>query len=74
MTFQVLFPRSKYSVRPSGEKVGAPSLAGPEMTPGSKIAGAGSVACCADADPLANIEIVTMSESQCVPTPRPSIL
>ena len=34
--------RVKKRVLPSGEKVGAPSLAGPDISPGAKICGAGA--------------------------------
>src|SRR5271156_1113411 len=41
MTPHPVVLRVKYSVFPSGEKVGDPSFAGPEITPGEKISGAG---------------------------------
>jgi hypothetical protein len=41
ITVQCAVLRVKKSVLPSGEKVGAPSLSGPEITPGAKISGCG---------------------------------
>jgi hypothetical protein len=43
MMLQFAACRVKKIVLPSGEKVGAPSLAGPETTPGAKICGSGRV-------------------------------
>jgi hypothetical protein len=41
ITVQCAALRVKKSVLPSGENVGAPSLAGPEISPGAKIFGSG---------------------------------
>jgi hypothetical protein len=41
--------RSKNNVRPSGEKVGAPSVAAAEITPGAKISGVARIGASAHA-------------------------
>src|SRR6185312_5030355 len=63
MTVQCAALRVKKSVLPSGEKVGEPSLAGPEITPGANTSGAGVVTAGVDS-PYATVEISKHDSTQ----------